>query len=441
MLKKSLYKVIFFIIFSSVQSTIAESIEITRGNINPISIAINQFKLYNLADLKEANSIIEVIKNDLQNCGLFRHIPSVSFIEEKIGVDYKPLFVAWQQIKANLLLNGEIKNLNSDKLRVNFILWDTLLETQLLSETFDFPKKFWRRVAHKIADKIYKKITGYEGYFNTKIVYVSERGPHNKRIKRIAIMDQDGENHQYLTDGVNLVLTPRFSPDRKKILYLSYKNEIPQVFLLDLVTRKTSLVGNFRGMSFSPQFSPDGQNALISIAQNGMTHIYEINLLNNKKTQLTHTIGIHTSPSYLADGREILFHSDEDNSKQLYVMDRNGSNVRKITNTGTYAEPVWSSNNLIAFTRVSRDLGFTIGVMKYDGISTCSNERLITSGYLVERPSWAPNGRVILFTKGSKPSPYKPTRLNSLYTIDFTGHNERIIPTPYDASDGDWSKY
>ena len=438
---KTFRNLICLAIFFAIPNIFAiTTIDITEGNIDPIPIAINEFSGHNHADVKSAENIVKVIKNDLHNCGVFRPISNAAFIENKIGVSHKPLFAAWQQINANLLVNGEVQRLDSGKLKVKFILWDTILETQLVSETLELSEAIWRRGAHKIADKIYKKLTGYDGYFDTRIVYVSEKGAYTKRIKRIAIMDQDGENHRYLTDGSTLVLTPRFSPDGRKILYLSYKNRIPQVFMLDLASGKSSLLGNFPGMSFAPHFAPDGRTALISIAQNGRTHIYEIDLATKKKTQLTHGASIFTSPSYSPDGKEILFQSDKDGLRQLYIMDRNGSNIRRISSSGSYAEPTWSINDYIAFTKVSRDFGFTIGVMKYSPTSTYSNERLIASGYLVESPSWAPNGRVILFTKGSKPSAHKTSGLSRLHTIDFTGYNERVLPTPYDASDPDWSK-
>lgn len=436
---KNIKNLVFFVITFTSYIVIADTIDITQGHADPIPIAVNEFSGHNHADVKNAEHIVRVIKNDLQNSGIFRAISHTAFIENKVGISHKPLFAAWQQINANLLVNGEVQRLDSGKLRVKFILWDTILETELASETLELSETIWRRAAHKIADRIYQKITGYAGYFDTRIVYVSEQGSYTKRIKRIAIMDQDGENHQYLTDGSTLVLTPRFSPDSKKILYLSYKNRKPQVFMLDLASGKSSLVINFPGMSFAPHFSPDGKSALMSIAQNGKTHIYEIDLSNKKKTQLTHGSAIFTSPSYSPDGREIVFNSDKDGSRQLYIMERNGSNIRRITGSGSYAEPTWSSNGYIAFTKISRDFGFTIGVMKHDATSAHNSERLIASGYLVESPSFASNGRMILFSKSVKPHVHKTNGLSRIYTIDFTGHNERIIPTPHDASDPNWS--
>lgn len=436
---KNLILFLITIIFS-LNSQAKNSISITSGNSDPIPLAINDFAGVDPADYQIAKKIVNVISNDLRWSGMFRPISKAAFIESKTGTSHTPLFAAWQQINASLLVNGDVDRLASGKLQVKFTLWDTILERPMISEAFELSEKLWRRVAHKISDKIYHKITGYQGYFNTRIAYVSESGPYLKRKKRLAIMDQDGENHQYLTDGKDLVLTPRFSPDGKRILYLSYKNGTPQVHMLNLRSGKSRLIGNFPGMSFAPRFSPDGKHAIMSIAKDGETHIYEINLKNKRRVQLTKGNSINTSPSYSPDGKKIAFNSDRHGSRQIFVMNRNGSSVKRISfGGGSYAEPEWSSRNYIAFTKINRELGFTIGILHPDANEKQNTERLITQGYLVESPSWATNGRVLAFTKGSPPTKRRTNGLNRIYTIDFTGHNEKIIPTPHDASDPDWS--
>jgi TolB protein len=426
--------------FLALTSRAESTIQITKGNIEPIAIAINNFSTTELDDSKLAKDIINVITNDLKGSGVFRPISPAAFIETKTGTGHTPLFAAWQQINAALVINGDVARTASGKIQVRFILWDSILESKMVSESYELPEKLWRRAAHKISDKIYSTITGNQGYFNTRIVYVSESGPYLKRVKRIALMDQDGANHQYLTTGSDLVLTPRFSPDGKKIIYLSYKNRIPQVHILDLRSGTSRLLGNFPGMSFSPRFSPDGNHAIMSIAKNGFTHIYEMNLKNNRVQQLTEGPSINTSPSYSPDGKKIAFNSDRNGARQIFIMDRLGKNIEKISfGGGVYAEPNWSSINLIAFTKISRDAGFTIGIMKPQPVEKQSTERLIANGYLVEAPSWANNGRVLVFTKGIRSRGKNTMGLNRIYTIDFTGYNERIIPTPGDASDPDWS--
>ena len=294
----------FFLILFSFNTYAEKIIRITGGNSDPIPLAVNDFAGVDPSDNRFAKQIVDVIKNDLTRSGMFRPISKAAFIENKIGTSHTPLFAAWQQINASLLINGEVTGLPSGKLQVKFILWDTILERSMVTESFELSEKLWRRVAHKISDKIYKKITGYDGYFNTRIVYVSESGSYLKRVKRLAIMDQDGENHQYLTDGKDLVLTPRFSPDGKRILYLSYKNRTPQVHMLNLSSGRSKLIGDFPGMSFAPRFSPNGKSALMSIAKDGNTHIYEINLRSKKRIQLTKGNSINTSPSYSPNGKK-----------------------------------------------------------------------------------------------------------------------------------------
>lgn len=414
-----------------------ETITINRGHADPIPMAINRFDYDNSADNTFADNILNVISNDLKNSGIFRPISSAAFIEKKVGVKHKPLFAAWRQISANLLLNGYVQKLSSSKIKVSFILWDTVLEKEMVGQELEIPNALWRRAAHKIADKIYEKITGDEGYFDTKITYVSETGTYLKRIKRIAIMDYDGANHQYLTDGKSLVLTPRFSPKTDKILYLSYAKRHPHVYMRNLKTGKDTLVGNFPGMSFAPRFSKDGSKALMSIAKNGSTNIFEFDFKTMRSVKLTSGSSINTSPSYSPDGTKIAFNSDRSGSRQLYVMNLDGSNVERISfGVGMYHAPTWSPRgDYIAFTKLTRGEGFTIGIMRPDG----SGERIIASGFLVEGATWAPNGRVIMFAKGEPPKGNVSGR-SRIFSIDLSGYNEIEIPTPKDASDPEWSK-
>ncbi len=437
-------KCLFLIILLSTRYLYAiETINIERGTIDPVPIAINMFDSDTSNNNIIVNNILSVISNDLKISGLFHPISPTSFIEQKFGIRHQPLFAAWKQINANLLVNGEIKNINSKNIRISFILWDTMLMKDILGEVFETSPLLWRRVAHKISDKIYEKITGDEGYFDTKVAYVSETGPHLKRVKKIAIMDYDGANHKYLTNGKNIVLTPRFSPKADQLMYLSYFGKKPRVYMRDLRTNKEKLVGDFAGISFAPRFSLDGTKALISIAKLGSTHIFEVDLQTMKTRQLTTGIGINTSPSYSPDGSKIVFNSDRNGTRQLYTMDVDGKNVERITfGGGTYATPSWSpKGDHIAFTKITRQEGFTIGVMRPRSLYNDAgiNERIIATGYLVEGPCWAPNGRIIMFAKGTKAKGNLSGR-NRIYSIDISGYNERELKTQFDASDPEWSK-
>ncbi|HJK86199.1 MAG TPA: Tol-Pal system beta propeller repeat protein TolB [Candidatus Megaira endosymbiont of Nemacystus decipiens] len=431
------------ICFTLITSVLADNIiDISNGQSDTISIALNDFESNTRSAKQIKNKALNLIKKDLQHSGFFRSLSQSAFIEQKIGTSHVPLFAAWQQINAMLLLNGSVREESDSKMTIQFVLWDSFLEKPLLRQEVKFNKNNWRKAAHEIANIIYKKMTGTPGYFNTQITYISETGDYLKRKKRIAIMDYDGHNHRYLTNGDDLVLTPRFSPDSKRILYLSYQNKIPQVFILDIASGESKLVGNFPGMSFAPRFSPDGKYALMSIAKDGNTHIYEMNLSNLHMKQLTRGNNINTSPSYSPNGNRIVFNSDRNGARQIFVMNRDGSNVKRISyGGGAYAEPTWSKENFVAFTKMSRSIGFSIGIMKPELYQNENNERLIASGYLVESPAWSANNQMIIFTAGTRPTKKSQQKgLNRIYTINLSGYNQRIVPTPHDASDPDWSR-
>lgn len=382
-----------------------------------------------------AGKIRSVVIADLERSGLFRIIPENSYIQELTSVDEQPNFVDWKAINAHALVQSAVKEVNPNTLRVEFRLWDVYAENQLKGQSFTTTKDNWRRVAHVIADAIYERLTGEKGYFDTRIVYVSETGPATKRVKRLAIMDQDGENHKFLTSGAAMALTPRFSPNLQKVTYMSYAGSMPKVYILDIETGRQELLGSFPGMTFAPCFSPDSSKVLLSYANNGRTNIYEMDLKRRTSKQLTSGPAIDTSPSYSPDGSQIVFNSDRGGNQQLYVMNADGSDVHRISfGTGRYATPVWSPRgDYIAFTKMANGQ-FYIGVMYPDG----SGERLLASGYLVEGPTWSPNGRVLMYFRQDKGN----SRSNApvkLYSIDLTGYNERMIVTPAEASDPAWS--
>ncbi|MBA4274521.1 MAG: Tol-Pal system beta propeller repeat protein TolB [Alphaproteobacteria bacterium] len=405
-------------------------IDITQGNFEPVPIAVTEFTG---VDPNLGRQITAVVSADLERSGLFRPISPAAFIEKITSGDTIPRFADWRQINAQFIVTGSIAPAG-DKLKVSFRLWDVLAEQQIAGKEFNTYANNWRRISHLIADEVYKRTTGEEGYFDTRIVYVAESGPGTKRVKRLAIMDQDGENHKFLTDGSVLVLTPRFSPNTQEILYLSYAGRQPRVFLRDLQTGREEMLGRFDGMSFAPRFNHDGSKMLFSIAKGGVTNIHEMDLRSRSTRQITNGGGIDTSPTYSPDGRMIAFNSDRGGSQQIYVMNADGSGIRRVSfGEGRYGDPVWSPRgDYIAFTKMYGG-AFYIGVMKSDG----SGERMLTQSWLDESPSWAPNGRVIVFSRGSKS--YGGVSRSRLYSVDITGRNLREVMTPMDASDPAWS--
>ncbi len=372
---------------------------------------------------------------DLERSGLFRPIERGAFIQDPATLRVAPKFGDWRLINAQALVSGATQMQPDGRLRVEFRLWDVFAENQITGLAYFTTPANWRRVAHIIADAIYKRLTGEDGYFDTRIVYIAESGPQTRRVKRLSIMDQDGENHRFLTDGSSLVLTPRFSPTTQEITYLSYVGETPRVYLFNRNTCQQEVLGDFPGMTFAPRFSPDGNRVIMSLARQGNTEIYEMDLRTRRVARLTDNPAIDTSPSYSPDGREIVFNSDRGGAQQLYIMAADGGNARRITfSAGRYATPVWSPRgDLIAFTRIYQG-EFYIGVMRPDG----SGERMLTKGFLVEGPTWAPNGRVLSFYRQS-PADARGKVTSKLHTIDLTGFNEREIVTPIDGSDPAWS--
>lgn len=407
--------------------------EVTQGQIKPTPIAVTKF----VGKDELSQKIADVISNDLFSSGLFILINSMGFNQTPESILAEgPRFEDWRMLNAQCLLSGTVE-VSGGEVKVQFRLFDVIKGTELLGLQLQIDHQKWRRLAHMIADQVYHRITGEQGYFNTQVVFVEEQGPRGKsRVYRIGKMDYDGENLTYVTNGKNRVLSPRISPDNREIVYLAYHNKDAQIHVHDTQSKSSKLLAKFEGMSFAPRFSPDGKEILMSVEKRGTSAIYLRNVGGSAMTPLTQHQCIDTSPSFSPDQSQIVFVSDRGGTAQLYVMDRNGGNVNRISfgGAGRYYSPVWSPRgDLIVF--VKQMYGqFYLGVIRPDG----TDERLITSGYLIDSPAWAPNGRVIIFTKEEKRRKGSP--VSKLWTIDLTGRGLRELKTPREASDGNWSQ-
>ena len=426
---------IFFLFFISVSNAKNLEIDINSGQVEPLPIAIADFTDRSGKSSSLGRSISSVITNNLIGSGQFTALETAAFIAPPTSPSVKPNFNDWKPFGIKALVTGAIKAEKNNKIEVEFRLWDVVSEKYIEGLRLSVNKESWRRISHIISDVTFERLTGDKGYFDTKIVYISESGPPNARKKRLAIMDQDGENHEFLTDGNFLILTPRFSPNTQEITYLSYYNNEPRVYIRNLFTGEQEMLGSFPGMTFAPRFSPDGSSIIMSYSKNGITDIYTMNIKNQNVKRITNSPSIDTSPSFSPDGKQIVFNSDRGGSQQIYVMDEKGRRVKRISfGKGRYATPVWSpKGDLISFTKMYKGL-FYVGVMRPDG----SGERLLAKGYLVEGPTWAPNGRVLMYFKQNRPKSKKAGRVH-LYKIDVTGFKELKIITPADASDPAWS--
>ncbi|MGD0317041.1 MAG: Tol-Pal system beta propeller repeat protein TolB [Xanthobacteraceae bacterium] len=406
-------------------------LDVTQGNFQPLPIAISDFMGGATTDNDTALGVTQIITADLRRSGLFAPIDPAAFLEKITSVDAVPHFPDWRTINAQALATGRVTRQSDGRLKAEFRLWDVLAGQQLAGQQYFTTPDNWRRIAHIISDAIYERLTGEKGYFDTRVVFVDETGPPERRVKRLAIMDQDGANVRYLTRGEDLVLTPRFSPSTQEITYMAYGQGDPRVYLLNIETGQREIVGNFPGMSFAPRFSPDGQRVVMSLQEGSNSNIFVMDLRSKAMTRLTDTPAIDTAPSYSPDGAQICFESDRGGHPQIYVMAASGGSAQRISfGEGTHSTPVWSPRgDYIAFTRQAEGK-FGIGVMKPDG----SGERILTEGFHNEGPTFAPNGRVIMFFRdpGGSAGP-------SLFTIDISGRNELKVPTPSFASDPAWS--
>ena len=417
-------------------------VDITRGNLDPLPIAVSPLHVDTKSEesdnikVKELGSnISRIIEKNFRSTGLFNPLKKEAFVQKPDIAHLKPRFEDWRLIKAQALVTGKLL-VKDGKLKVEFRLWDLTAAKEMTAVAFTTTPTNWRRVAHIISDKIYERLTGEEGYFDTRIIYVAEEGPKNQRVKKLAIMDQDGADTKYLTLGNELVLTPRFNPTNQMVTYLSYFRNMPRVYLLDIETGMQEVVGNFPGMTFAPRFSPDGKKIIMSFAEEGNSDIYTMDLETRVVERITNHSSIDTSPSFSPDGKFIVFNSDRSGLQQIYVMRSDGSEVKRITfGNGIYGTPVWSPRgDLIAFTKVRKGK-FYIGVMRADG----SGERLLTENFYQEAPSWSPNGRVLVFYRETKSGSKGEGFSAKLWSIDITGYNERRLDTETDASDPSWS--
>ncbi|WP_415234390.1 Tol-Pal system beta propeller repeat protein TolB [Pseudorhodobacter sp.] len=408
-------------------------LELTKGMIEPMPFAVPGFVAENGAAGEYANNIARVIASDLAGTGLFREIPASAHIGRVDSFDAPVAYADWKAINAQALVTGAV-SASGDRIVVKFRLFD-IYSGQQMGEGLQFAgtTQSWRRMAHKVADAVYSRITGEGGYFDSRVVFVSESGPKNERAKRLAVMDYDGANVQYLTDSRSLVLAPRFSPTGDRILYTSYQSGFPKIYLMDVASVQARALGDQPGtMTFAPRFAPDGRTVVFSLEQGGNSDLYTVDTASGALGRLTNAPSIETAPDYSPDGTQIVFESDRSGTQQIYVMAAGGGEPRRISNgPGRYSTPVWSPRgDLIAFTKQHQGR-FHIGVMRVDG----SDEELLTSSFLDEGPTWSPNGRVIMFARETAGAAGQ----SSLYSVDISGRNLRPVEVSGAASDPSWS--
>lgn len=430
----TLLSALLFLAFPGLAPAAPLRIEITEGVIEPLPYAVPNFVPENSGASQVAKDLARVVAEDLSGTGLFREIPASAHISQITSFSSPVQFADWKAINAQALITGSVNVQPGGRLVVKFRVYDVFAGQELGNGLqFAGTQDGWRRMAHKVADAVYSRITGEGGYFDSRVVFVSESGGKGERKKRLAIMDYDGANVQFLTDSSSIVLAPRFSPTGDRILYTSYESGFPRIYVLDVASVGRRVLQDQPGtMSFAPRFSPDGRTVVYSLTQGGNTDLYTMDVASGRSTRLTSAPSIETAPSFSPDGSRIVFESDRSGTQQLYIMSASGGEPARISfGQGRYGTPVWSPRgDLVAFTKQHKGR-FHIGVMRTDG----SEERLLTASFLDEGPSWSPNGRVIMFTRETQGAAGEA----SLYTVDITGRNLKRVKTLGGASDPAWS--
>ena len=372
-----------------------------------------------------------MLSDDLSHSGLFRAIDPSSFVPNSI-TNGTPVWQNWSILGAQALVTGDVADLGGGQLRVEFRLWSVQQQQQVQGTAYTTTSANWRRIGHIIGDVVYQQLIGEKGYFDSRVAYISESGPATSPVRRLAVMDYDGANNQFLTDGSSMALSPEYNPTRQQLAFVSFQNNSPRVYLFDLQTGAQRQIGSFGDMTIGPRFSPDGNSLLMSVSRNGGAAIVKVDLAGGGMTELTDSASINVTPCYSPDGSQIVFNSDRDGNQQLFVMGADGSGAKRISfGAGQYAEPAWSPRgDLIAYTFWGSG-GFSIGVMQPDG----SGERILSQGFLVEDATFCPNGRVIMFYRQT---PSESGHDSRLVTIGIDGFNERLVDTPSNASDPSW---
>ena len=393
-------------------------VDVVAGGVDPISVAVQKFETLNGASKSDAKMLREVVENDLKRTGLFRMVNHDAF-PEYVKMNEMPNFKSWAAVRAQTLVQASLQPEGKDKYKLEFYLWDVAGEEQIEAQSLIASKKSVRRLAHIMADAIYERLTGEVGYFDTQIVFIAETGSVTNRTKRMAIMDQDGYGMRYLSDKKTFVMSPHFSPNMSLVVFLSYRNDDPMVWVLDLETGDQTKLGSFGGMSFAPRFSPDGTRVALSLVKNGVTNIYEYDINTKSLRQLTFGSHIDTSPSYSPDGRYMAFNSDRSGSQQIHVLDLNSGKQNRITfGAGRYATPAWSPDGkFIAFTKMADDT-FYIGIMNPEG----RHEKILAGGWYMEAPSWAPGSRRLVYYETERTADGEE-RISHIRSVDITGRN------------------
>lgn len=429
-------KIIILIISLTNNILFAQQIEVSGKNYKLTKIAINHFLTQKYEEKIIAKEIRDTVCKNLSDSGIFSIVAENNFIEQNKGSEFIPFFEAWKKINATILVNGSLTKNRKNNYTIVISIWDNILAKKILHRKITFSEKSIQKTSHIISDHIYQEIIGEKGYFDSKILYVAEKVIENKIFTRIAMMNQDGKEHKYLTNGKFISISPKISPDKENIAYVDFRAGISKIFLRNLYSGQENLLTNMKGSIFSPRFSRNGKKILFSLAKKGATNIFKFDINTKKISVLTRNIYINTSPQFSPDDKKIIFTSNRLGTAKIYTMNEEGKNVVKITEKpGSHLEPKWSPDGkYISYINLRRKLGYYINIIN----TKTGEETTVVKSDVIHGYCWCPNSKYILFSEAIGNKEEEKKTIYKLQKINIFNKHKTTINTPYSASDPIW---
>ncbi len=358
-------------------------VEVSGVGMTQLPIAIAPFR----DEAQSPQKIASIVQADLERSGQFR---SVDTAGARLDETSRPDLALWRQKSADSLVSGSITRLGDGRFDVRFRLWDVVRGQDLGGQSYIVVQGDLRLVSHRIADFVYEKLTGDRGVFSTRIAYVTKAGPRYS----LWVADADGENAQSALSSPESIISPAWSPSGGQIAYVSFESRKPVVYVHDVATGRRRLVANFRGSNSAPAWSPDGRTLAVTLSRDGNSQLYTIDANGGEPRRLMQSAGIDTEPAFSPDGRSIYFVSDRGGAPQIYKVASTGGNAERVTFSGSYniSPSLSPDGRFLAY--ISRLGGaFKLHVMEL-GTGTAT---AITETTADERPSFAPNSRLIVY--------------------------------------------
>lgn len=413
--------------FTSLASRL--TIEITQGGQATTPVAVVPFGWQGTAP-KPPHDISRIIEANLERSGRFTALNREDMLTRPTsGADIN--FRNWKLLNVDYLVVGRIQEVAPDEYVVQVQLINVLSERQLFGFSYPASGKILRRMANHVTDIIYEKLTGERGAFNTRIAYVTSAGGSNP-VFHLYVADADGYNAQSIVKSAEPIMSPAWSPDGKKLAYVSFEDQHSQIYIQNILSGQRDRISSFKGINGAPSWSPDGRKLALTLSHKGNPDIYVFDINTRDFSRLTDNIAIDTEPEWSPDGRHILFTSDRGGQPQLYQIPLSGGQAVRITYEGDYnAGGVYSPDGEYIAMVHGRDKRYRIALLETD----TGRLQILTGGFLDEAPSFAPNGRILLYATVREGN-------DVLSTVSVDGrYQQRLASQDGDVREPVWSPY